>query len=101
MKELRTSVKEVRSKKAIYKLNHKLNAKLRARSKNKNLTEMIDHFESKGLSVNKESLRSRSKVRKTLGELEGNKDKLAKKALDDSDDGSVISDEEMAANEAK
>jgi len=52
--------------------------------------------------VNKESLRSRSKVRRTITDLESAQDKLAKRALADSDDdGEVMKDEKVAAKEAK
>ena len=101
-KELKTSLKEVRGKKAIFKLNHKLNAKLRAHPKNKNLSDMLDHFESKGLDVNKETLRSRSKSRRSIADLEASKDKLAARALDESDDDSdVVEDEALAQKEGK
>jgi hypothetical protein len=52
--------------------------------------------------VNKESLRSRSKVRRTITDLESAQDKLAKRALADSDDdGEVMKDDKVAAKEAK
>lgn len=70
LNQMKQSLKEVRSKKAIKKLQHKMNAKLKARPKNKNLSEMVDHFESKGIDVNKDSLRSRSKVRRSIADLE-------------------------------
>jgi hypothetical protein len=50
---------------------------------------MEEHLASKGIDVNKESLRSRIKSRKTIIDLEGNLDKGAKKAL------TQDSDEEM------
>jgi hypothetical protein len=38
--ELKSSLKEVRSKKAIHKLNHKLNGKLKVHKHSHNLSEM-------------------------------------------------------------
>ncbi len=54
-----------------------MNRNLRARSKNKKLSDLEEHLEKKGIDVNKESLRKRAKKRKSLAELEGNQDKLA------------------------
>jgi hypothetical protein len=47
--ELKKALKEVRSKKEIIKLNHKMKKNLRARSKNKKLSEMEEHLEKKGI----------------------------------------------------
>ena len=91
-KELRDSLKEVRSKKAILKLQHKMKKNLRARSKNKKLEDLEEHLEKKGIDANIENIRSRIKQRKTIKELEANQDKLNKKAFEDSDDSS---DEKM------
>ena len=100
--DLRTSLKEVRSKKAIHKLNHKLNGKLKVHKHSHNLSEMTADLQAKGFDVNKESLRSRSKVRRTITDLESAQDKLAKRALADSDDdGEVMKDDKVAAKEAK
>ena len=101
--DLKNSLKEVRHKKEIKKLQHKMKAKLKARPKRVDVEEMIDHFESTGIAVNKESLRSRSKARRTLGDLEDAADKRVDRALGDSDDESDIveGDEEMAAEEQK
>jgi nucleolar GTP-binding protein len=84
--DMKRSLKEVRGKKTILKMQHKLKRNLRAKSKNRDLADMEAHLESKGISVNKESLRNRIKSRKTLGDLEGNLDKGAKKALPESDE---------------
>ena len=63
---------------------------------------MAADLEAKGYDVNKESLRSRSKVRRTLAEIEEGQDKFAKRVLDsDSDDGMIVDDEDLAKNEAK
>lgn len=59
--DLKNALKEVRSKKTLIKLDHKLKKNLRARSKNKSLKEMEDHLNSKGIEFNKESLRQRVK----------------------------------------
>lgn len=63
---------------------------------------MIDHFESKGVDINKESLRSHSKVRKTIKEIEEGQDRFASKALGyGTDESDIVDDEEMADAEAK
>jgi ppGpp synthetase/RelA/SpoT-type nucleotidyltranferase len=70
--ELKKSLKEVKGKKAIIKLNHKLKKNQRAKSKNKKLSELEEHLEKKGIQANIESLRQRVKNRKSIGELEEN-----------------------------
>lgn len=70
--DLRRALKEVRGKKTILKMKHKLKKNLRARSKNKNLVEMEQFLEEKGINVNKESLRQRVKKRRGIEELERN-----------------------------
>ena len=92
--DLKQSLKEVRSKKAIKQLQHKMKSKLKARPKRVDVEDMIDHFESTGIDVNKESLRSRSKARRTIGSLEEAADKNADKALGGSDDESDIVENE-------
>ena len=52
---------------------------------------MEEHLEKKGIKANLESLRSRVKGRKSIGDLEGNQDRLASKALDD-ESGSEMED---------
>lgn len=105
--ELRNVLKEVRNKKALKKLEHKLKAKNTKHQRQHNIEDVIENFASKGVDVNKEALRSHSKTRKTIKDLEDNQEKRAKKALglgssDDSDAGSdLISDEEMRDEEAK
>jgi nucleolar GTP-binding protein len=84
--DLRRSLKEVRSKKAILKLQHKMKKNLRARSKNKKLEDLEEHLEKKGIEANIDNIRNRIKQRKTIKELEANQDKLNKKAFEDSDD---------------
>jgi nucleolar GTP-binding protein len=101
MTELKSSLKEVRSKKILAKLNHKLNIKNKVNRHKVNLSEMLPDLEAKGYDVNKESLRSRSKVRRTISEIEDGQDKFAKKVLDSDDDDMVVDDENLAKKEAK
>ena len=70
MEELKQSLAEVRSKKAIIKQKQRLKGKLVVRDKKAKVSEMIEHFESKGIAVNRESLRSRSKTRRGISDLE-------------------------------
>jgi hypothetical protein len=84
--DLKRSLKEVRSKKAILKLQHKMKKNLRARSKNKKLEDLEEHLEKKGIEANIDNIRNRIKQRKSIKELEANQDKLNKKAFEDSDD---------------
>lgn len=53
--ELKLSLKEVRAKKAIFKMEHKLKIKRTHTAKQHDLTDVIEHMESKGIPVNKES----------------------------------------------
>ena len=101
--DLKAALAEVRSKKAIFKQRHKLKGKLVHRDKKAKVEDMIDHFESIGVDVNKESLRSRSKSRRRIGDLESAQDKKAAAMLDSSDeDGEApIDDPELAAKEAE
>lgn len=84
--ELRKALREVRGKKAIFKMEHKIKKNLRARSKNKKLEDFEEHLEKKGISANIESIKDRIKKRKTIGQLEDNQDKLVKKAFESSED---------------
>jgi hypothetical protein len=84
--DLRTALKDVRDKKAIFKMQHKMKINLRARSKNKKLEDLEEHLEKKGINANIDSLRQRIKKRKTIGQLESNQDKLRDKALDDNEE---------------
>ncbi len=65
--ELKRSLKEVRSKKEIFKLQHKLKKNLRARSKNKKLSEFESHLEKKGINANLDSIKQRIKQRRSIG----------------------------------
>jgi len=80
--DLERAVKEVRGKKSILKMQHKLKRNLRAKSKNKNIKDLEEHLERLGLNPNKESLQKRVKARKSIAELEANQDKLAKKVIE-------------------
>ena len=102
LQDLKASLKEVRGKKTIFKMNHKINSKLKVHKRSHNLSEMTEDLIAKGFDVNKESLRSRSKVRKTIGDIEKGQDKLAKHALADSDDDDdVVMDDKLAAKESQ
>jgi nucleolar GTP-binding protein len=81
--ELRRCLKEVRTKKALIKQEHKMKKNLRARSKNKKLEDLEEHLEKKGIDANLDSLRARVKQRKSIGQLEGNQDALQKRAFQD------------------
>lgn len=101
MGELRNSLKEVRNKKTLAKMNHKLKLKNKVVQKTVSLTEMEEDLKNKGFEVNTASLRSRSKVRKGIKEIEDGKDRVARMALeDDSDGGDVIQDDDIAMDEA-
>lgn len=91
--DLKKALKEVRGKKTILKMQHKLKRNLRARSKNKNLKDMEEFLESKGINVNKESLRARVKQRKSITQLEDNQEKFAKMVLaEDASDAEEVED---------
>jgi len=100
--DLKLSLKEVRAKKAIYKMEHKLKINRTHFNKKHDLTDVIEHMESKGIPVNKEKLRSHSKVRKSIKDLEDAQDKKANRLLADSEsDGDVVEDDEIAGREAE
>jgi hypothetical protein len=94
--QLKGSLKQVRGKKAILKERHKMKGTNHLKPKNIRLSEIVDGMQAKGHDVNVENIRSRSKSRKTLMDLEGAQDKLAKDALDMSSDEDVSDDPEMA-----
>jgi nucleolar GTP-binding protein len=101
LSELHSSLKEVRTNKALKKQQHKLKAKDRVPKKSNNLSEMTADLEAKGFDVNKESLRSRSKVRRTITDIEEGQDRVAKHALDSDDDEEVVADDKMNEKETK
>lgn len=82
-------------------LASKMKSKLKARRKIVKASDMIEHFESKGIQVNKESIRARSKSRRGIADLEDKADKNASKALDSDDDGNVMTDAGVASKEAE
>jgi nucleolar GTP-binding protein len=100
--DLKKSLKEVRSKKALKKMEHRLKITKSVRPKNAKLSEIVEKMEAKGIEVNKETLKTRSKSRKTIAELEKAADERAKKVLEDSDsDGEVVDNASMASDEQK
>lgn len=105
-KDLAAAVKKVRGKINIIKQRSLLKSKTRAVSKIKKLDEMTEELEKRGIDVNKESLASRVKNIKRIGELEENQQKKARAELgisDDSDDDSddLMSDEELKKDEGE
>ena len=84
------------------KQRHKLKGKLVHSKKKAGVTEMIDHFESIGVPVNKESLRSRSKTRRGISDLEAAQDRKTSAILNSEDeDDMVVEDDKLAAAEAE
>jgi len=69
--DLKLALKEVHGKKTILKMQHKLKKNLRAKSKNKNIKDLEEHLDKMGIDVNKDTLRSRIKKRRSIGDLEG------------------------------
>jgi len=68
--DLDSAIKKVKGKINIIKLRSSLKCKRRANSKIRNLTEMSEKLESLGKNVNKESLATRVKNPKRIGDLE-------------------------------
>jgi hypothetical protein len=98
--DLKQSLKEVRGKKAIKKLQHKMKASKSVRKNKANLSEIVEKCEAKGVEVNKETLKTRSKSRRSIADLEKSADALAKKVLDESEsEGELVEDEEMVEKE--
>lgn len=78
-----------------------MKSKLRARPKNLKVDDVIEKLEEKGFDINRESMRSRSKSRRKIGDLEAAADKHAARALaSDSDADDIIDDDMLAAEEA-
>ena len=65
------------------------------------MSDVIEHFESKGIEINKDSLRSHSRTRRSIKDLEDAKDALAKRVLESDDESDIVSDDEVAGREAK
>ena len=81
-----------------------MKAKRRARSKIRNLDDMTQDLVSKGIDVNKDSLATRVRNPRRIGDLEGGLDKKAKDMLGDSSDDAddeVLDDEELRDEEQK
>lgn len=106
-KDLAAAVKKVRGKISILKQRHVLKAKRRAVSRIKNLDEMTEALEKKGIDVNKESLATRVKNFKRIDDLEYAQEMKAREELgiegDDSDESgmSLMSDEELKQEEGE
>ena len=106
-KDLAAAVKKVRGKISILKQRHVLKAKRRAVSKIKNLDEMTEALQKKGIDVNKESLATRVKNFKRIDDLEYAQEMKAREELgiegDDSDESgmSLMSDEELKQEEGE
>lgn len=101
---LKTSLAGVRAKKAVLKMKHKFKAKLRARPKNLKLSEMHEAMTAKGIVVDKEALRARSKSRRTLMDLEDAQDKMAHRDLSSDDEplkDKKLNKVEVAAREGR
>jgi hypothetical protein len=98
--ELKKALREVRGKKALFKLNHKLKKNLRARSKNKKLDDFEEHLEKKGIDADIEAIRARAKKRRGIKELEDNQDKKVGKALADTGDA-MMADEERVGRKRR
>lgn len=66
------------------------------------VTEMLDHFDAIGVPVNKESLRSRSKTRRGIADLESAQDRKVNAILNsDDEDDMVVEDDNLANAEAE
>ena len=79
-----------------------MKSKTRAVSKIKDLGEMTEALEKKGIAVNKESLATRVKNIKRIGDLEENLEKKARAELgisDDSDSDDMVDDETLNKEE--
>jgi len=98
---LALAIKKVRGKKAILKEQHKLKSKRRAKSKLRKIGQMEQDLESKGIAVNKETLRERVRSRKTIMELEAAQEKRDGQFLDSDDEGGeMMGDDSEGEREA-
>lgn len=100
-KDLAAAVKKVRGKITIIKQRSMMKSKTRAVSKLRNLDELTEQLEKRGIDVNKESLASRVKNIKRIGELEEAQEKKAKAELGYSDDSDDDSDDMMSDDETR
>lgn len=102
--ELQKTVEAVRGKINIIKTKSLLKAKRRAKSKIRNLDDMTQDLVAKGIDVNKESLATRVRNPRRIGDIEAEQDKKAKELLGDSSDDAddaVIDDENLRNEEQK
>jgi nucleolar GTP-binding protein len=100
-KDLAAAVKKVRGKINIIKQRHMMKSKTRAISKLRNLDEMTEELEKKGIKVNKESLATRVNNISRIGDLEEALEKKAKAELGYSDDSDDDSDDMMSDDETR
>jgi len=91
--ELKAALQEVRSKTAAFKHEHDMKKKRRAKSKIKKLSQMKRDLAEKGIDVNTESLKTRAKKRRSLGDLE--------KAAESDSDEDMIDEEERGRPKRK
>lgn len=104
LEELQKTVEKVRGKINVIKTKHLLIAKRRAKSKIRNLDDMTKDLAARGISVNKESLATRVRNPRRIGDIEAEQDKKAKELLGDSSDDAddaVIDDDELRDEEQK
>ena len=102
--ELTKTVEAVRGKINIIKTKSLLKAKRRAKSKIRNLDDMTQDLVAKGIDVNKESLATRVRNPRRIGDIEAEQDKKAKELLGDSSDDAddaVIDDDNLRDEEQK
>jgi hypothetical protein len=106
--QLDAAIKKVKGKISILKMRNKMKMKRasgRAVSRIKDLQEVTEGLESKGIAVNKESLATRVKNPRRIADLEAAQDKKFKQAMgvsdDSDDDGSVEDDEDLRKKEQK
>lgn len=100
--DLAAAVKKVRGKINIIKHRSVLKSKQRASSKIKKLDEMANALEERGFDVNKESLATRVKNPRRIGDLEDAQEKKARQELgieSDSDDEDMVDDEDLRKDE--
>lgn len=105
LSDLKKSVLKVRGKINVIKLRSQLKSKRRASSKIKKLNEMTEELKARGIKVNEETLASRVKNPRRIGELEAAQDKKAKAVLgesdeSDDDDRDMIDDDDIREQEA-
>lgn len=93
--DLDACIKKVKGKINIIKTKSKMKAKQRVSSKIRDLQEMTEDLEERGIKVNKESLATRVKNPRRIADLEEAQEKKAKQQLDLSDDSDDEDDVEV------